>query len=399
MRAPDSFRLAQGAAVIGPAILREIFDLAVRPGVISFAIGLPATSLFPAAELAHEAAELFSRRPEALQYGLPSPTLKSMIVDLMAHRGVVCSPRQIFLTAGAQQGMDLLAHLLLDPGGQVMCESTVYECAQGMMRKFLPEVLTVPTDPERGLDVDAVATHLAAGARPAFLYTIPTGHNPLGVSLDIDRRQALVALAKRYRMPIIEDDAYGFLDYGSAAAPALRSFEERWVLYLGSFSKILTPALRVGWIVLPEELLPPLQALKHGHDIDTSTVGQGLVAAYLAGGHLPAHLELVRAVYRQRRDVALRAMAEHFPTGVRWNKPTGGMFLWVELPSEVETAALLRSAVETEQVAFSPGRAFAAGNGRHADSCLRLSFVNLSPEEIEEGIRRLAQAVRRVLGR
>jgi 2-aminoadipate transaminase len=398
---PGVIRLAKGAAESGPVILREVFTLALRPGVISFAIGLPADDLFPAAELSRVAADLLARKPESLQYGVPSQPLKEKIAGMMAQRGVVCSPEQVFLTGGSQQGLDLLAHLLLDPGGQVMIEQTVYECALGMLRKFLPELLTVPSDAMGGLDLDAVEASLAAGARPAFLYTIPTAHNPLGVSLSVEKRRRLAEIARRYEMPVLEDDAYGFLgDDGPTgeAPPAVRSFEDRWVLYLGSFSKILAPALRLGWMVVPADLVPRLQALKQGNDIDTATLSQELVAAYLEADLLPAHLRRIRAAYRERRQTLVRALTEHFPTGVRWNLPTGGMFLWLELPPELDATELLRTAVEIEKVAFCPGAAFAAGGGRHADHCLRLSFASLPPDRIEEGIRRLAHAVRRTLG-
>jgi 2-aminoadipate transaminase len=398
---PGTIRLAKGAAVSGPVILREVFNLALRPGVISFAIGLPADDLFPAGDLARVAADLLARRPESLQYGVPSPALRTHIAGMMARRGVACTPEQVFLTGGSQQAFDLLAHLLLDPGGQVMIERTVYECVLSSLRKFMPELLAMPGDASGGLDLDAVEARLAAGARPAFLYTIPTAHNPLGVSLDVDKRRRLAEIARRYEVPVLEDDAYGFLGddlSGGEAPPAVRSFDDRWVIYLGSFSKILAPSLRIGWIVLPEDLMPRLQVLKQGNDIDTSTLSQDLAAAYLDAGHLPAHLDRVRAAYRERRQTLLRALAEHFPAGSRWNVPTGGMFLWLELPPGLDATELLRSAVEIEKVAFCPGAAFAAGNGRHADHCLRLSFASLTPDRIEEGIRRLAQAVRRALG-
>lgn len=391
----------------GPVILREVFDLALRPGVISFAIGLPADDLFPAGDLSRVATDLLTRRPESLQYGVPSPSLKTHIAGMMARRGVTCTPEQVFLTGGSQQAFDLLAHLLLDPGGQVMIERTVYECVLSSLRKFLPELLAMPGDASGGLDLDAVEARLAAGARPAFLYTIPTAHNPLGVSLGVDQRRRLAEIARRYEVPVLEDDAYGFLgddlyagENGSTgeAPPAVRSFDDRWVIYLGSFSKLLAPSLRIGWIVMPEDLMPRLQVLKQGNDIDTSTLSQNLAAAYLEAGHLPAHLARVRAAYRERRQALLRALAEHFPPGSRWNVPTGGMFLWLELPPELNATELLRSAVEIEKVAFCPGAAFAAGNGHHADHCLRLSFASFTPDRIEEGIRRLAQAVRRALG-
>jgi 2-aminoadipate transaminase len=226
---------------------------------------------------------------------------------------------------------------------------------------------------------------------------IPTGHNPLGVSLPPAKRQRLVELARRYRVPILEDDAYGFLYYDEAPVPALRALEDRWVFYLGSFSKILAPALRAGWMVVPEELIPHLAALKHAADIDTPSFSHWTIARYLAGGQFPAHLQMLRGEYRRRRDAMLQALATHLPRGARWTRPASGMFVWVELPAELDSTALLSVAIEAEKVAFSPGEAFAAGGSRHASHCLRLNFTSCTPGEIEEGIERLARVVRAAL--
>ena len=378
--------------------LREIMDLASRPGVLSFAIGLPAAELFPRESLAAAAADILASDPSCLQYGPSYQPLKTQIVQLMALRGVRCTEDQIFLTSGAQQGMDLLAKLLLDPGGQVLIEWAVYDGIRLAIQPRHPEILTVSSDPETGIDVDEVEALLARGIRPAFLYLIPDGHNPLGVSLSLESRRRLAGLARRYRMPILEDDAYGFLYYGEEPPPPLRACEEEWVYYLGSFSKILAPSLRAGWVVVPPALAARLSPLKQGADIDTPSFGHRAVSAWLAAGHLPAQLEVLRAEYRRRRDAMLAALREHFPPEVRWNLPASGMFVWVELPEGVDAAALLQTAVATEKVAFSPGVALCAGDPRHGSRCLRLSFTNLSPERIEEGIRRLARVVRGVKG-
>jgi 2-aminoadipate transaminase len=212
------------------------------------------------------------------------------------------------------------------------------------------------------------------------------------VTLAAERRQALVELARTFRVPILEDDAYGFLEYDGAPSPPLRALDERWVLYLGSFSKILAPALRAGWIVVPEELVPRLSALKHATDLDTPSFSHRLISAYLDGGGLPAHLALLCREYRRRRDAMLAALAASFPPEVRWNRPGSGMFVWVELPAGADATALLELALATESVAFSPGDAFAVGASRHAAHCLRLCFTALPAERIEEGIRRLARA-------
>lgn len=386
-------RLSRGVLGMGSSGLREVMELASRPGVLSFAVGLPAADLFPHEALAEASARALAS-PAALQYSLPLRELKEQIAGLMALRGVRCRPEQIFLTSGAQQSMDLLAHLLLDPGGQVMLEDATYDGIRIAVRRFEPRVLTAPTNAMTGIDVETVEALLAGGARPAFLYLIPESHNPLGVSLPLASRRRLAAIAREHRMPLIEDDTYGLLG-GGTVPPALRSLEEDWIFYIGSFAKILAPALRVGWIVAPESLIPRLSMLKHAADVDTATLGHRTVAAYLATGGLPAHLERLRFEYRRRRDAMLAALEIHMPPGVRWNRPSGGLYLWVELPPSLDATALLRIAVETEQVAFAPGEAFAAADARGIRHCLRLSFGNCPPERIEEGIGRLGRVVSR----
>lgn len=376
--------------------LREILELSSRPGVLSFAIGLPAAELFPREALVEQAAGVLRADASSLQYGLPYRPLKTQIVQLMALRGVRCTEEQIFLTSGAQQGMDLLSRLLLPAGGKVLLERTIYDGIRLATRLHHPEILTVAADLSTGMDVDEVEALLAAGVRPAFLYAITDGHNPLGVSLSLEKRHRLAALARRYRMPILEDDAYGFLYYGEAPAPPLRAFEEDQVFYIGSFSKILAPALRAGWVVVPPPLAARLSPLKHGIDLDTPSFGHRVIAAYLESGLLPAHLALLREEYRRRRDTMLAALRDHFPPGIAWNHPMSGMFIWAELPPGYDAAELLRTAVETERVSFSPGVVFCDGDPA-GDRCMRLSFTNLSPEQIEEGIRRLGRAVRRAL--
>jgi 2-aminoadipate transaminase len=373
--------------------LRDIMDLASRPGVLSFAIGLPAAELFPREALIRQAARVLREDASSLQYSPPYQPLKTQIVRLMAMRGVRCTEESVFLTSGAQQGMDLLSRLLLPPDGQVLLEHAVYEGIRLATRLQRPEILTVASDPATGMDVDAVEALLAGGARPAFLYAITDGHNPLGVSLSPEKRRRLAGLARRYRMPILEDDAYGFLYYGETPAPPLRALEEEWVFYLGSFSKILAPALRAGWVVVPPSIAARLSPLKHSADLDTPSLGHRVISAYLESGLLPTHLATLRDEYRRRRDAMLAALRGHFPPEVRWNRPTSGMFVWAELPPGLDAAELLRAAVEREGVAFSPGAVFRAGDGQ-GDRCMRLCFTSLPPERIEEGIRRLGRAVR-----
>ena len=393
----DEFRFARSLAHGKQSKLREILALANRPGVLSFAVGLPATELFPMASLTAAHMRVLPSHPETLQYGVPHRPLKREIVNLMAQRGVSCREEQVFLTAGAQQATSLLVRLLLDPGGEALVEETIYDGIQMATRGLSPRLRTVATDPATGLDVDAVEKLLESGVRPAFLYLISDGHNPLGISLSREKRQRLAELARRFRMPILEDDAYGFLYYRDSPEPPIRALEDRWVLYLGSFSKILAPSLRAGWMVVPEELVPRLSALKHGADLDISTFSNTVVASYLESGALSTHMSRLRCEYRHRRDAMLASLTACMPRGVSWNRPESGMFIWLEMPKELDAATLLRVAIEAEGVAFSPGEAFAVDGHRRADHCLRLAFANLPAEQIEEGIRRLGRVVVKAL--
>jgi 2-aminoadipate transaminase len=389
-----SLRLARSIAAMTQSTLREVMDLISRPGVLSLAVGLPPAELFPAEALGVEAARLLSSDRGSLQYAVPYRPLKSQIVELMAMRGVRCREEQVFLTAGAQQGMDLLTRLLLNPGGQVVLEWAVYDGIQMAVKLKEPEILTVGTDPATGIAVDGVEALLRAGARPAFLYVVPAGHNPQGVSISLEKRPRLVALARRYGLPILEDDAYGFLAYDEVAAPPLRALEEEWVFYLGSFSKILAPSLRAGWLVVPEPLLPLLSALKHATDLDTPSLSHRLISAYLAAGRFSEHLHRLREEYRRRRDIMLAALAAHFPSDVAWNRPASGMFVWVELPPGMDSTPLLRAAVEKAKVAFSPGAAFSAVDHERGRRYLRLSFTSCPAGEIETAVARLGQVIR-----
>lgn len=391
----DTPTLAGWAREIQPSSLQEMLSAVSRPDVFSLALGLPAAELFPRAEMARAAAQVLSDDLMAMQYQPSFQPLKAHIVALMAQRGVACRPEQVFLTTGAQQALNLLAHLLLDPGGQVLTENLLYSGLQQAIAPFQPEVITVPTDADTGVDVEAVAAVLAGGARPAFIYLISDGHNPLGVSLSAAKRAQLVELARRYQVPIVEDDAYGFLCYEGPGVPPLRALDAQWVLYAGSFSKILAPALRVGWLIVPEALMLPLSVIKESSDINTSTLTQRTIAAYLDGGHLPEHIAMLRREYRHRRDAMLGALGTYFPSTVRWNTPSSGMFVWVTLPEAIDASRLLKTAIETESVVFIPGQSFCVGNSRHAAHCMRLNFSNCAPERIEEGIKRLARVLER----
>jgi len=370
-----------------PTELKELLEF---PGVLSLAADLPAAELFPMSAVAQASARLLADPGPEL--GTPFQPLKAQIVELMAMRGVRCRPEQIVLTTGVEGALDLLGRLLLDTGTKVLLEETVSEKIRAAL-PLSPEILTVSTDPATGIDVDQVEALLADGARPAFMYVIPEGHNPLGVSLGLEKRLRLLDLARAYEVPIFEDDTYGFLSYDGHPEPPLRALDSRWAVYLGSFSMLLAPALRAGWIVLPDDPPARLAMLPAAEELDVPSFSHRTISAFLEAGYLPEHLETIRAAYRRRRDTLLRNLQEHFPREARWSRPSSGLYVWVELPSGVTSSELLRDAVALENVAFTPGSVFATRGGGHADRALRLSFGNNPPHRIEEGVQRLARVL------
>lgn len=396
-------RLAAWTTRLERSVLREMITVVSQPGILSFAGGLPAPELFPRTEYASALAEVMALDgAKALQYGPTVAKLREQIVALMALRGIRdVRPEQVFITTGAQQAINIVANLLLDPGGQVLLERNTYTGAQQVIQPRMGEALLVDTDLESGLDVAQVEDYLKGGARPAFLYAIPEAHNPLGVSLSVEKRGYLARLAADYNLPIIEDDPYGLLYYGEGEAPvALRAHNAGQVFYAGSFSKIIAPALRLGWMVAPEALLPKIMVIKEMFDLESSQLTQRAVSAFLASGQFEPHLQRLRAAYRDRRDAMLAGLRAHFPAEAVWTEPQAGMFIWVELPRTVDTAELLKVAVAEEKVAFIPGHAFsvsAPGAGPKATNCMRLNFTNVDSARIADGMARLGRVVKAAL--
>jgi 2-aminoadipate transaminase len=300
----------------------------------------------------------------------------------------------VFITTGAQQAMSLLGQLLVTPGGTVVTEELCYDGMLGSLRPLQPRVLTVPVRPLTGIDLDALEALLESGERPALLYTMAEAHNPMCASLSVPARERLSGLARRFGMPVIDDDAYRLLQYDHPAPPALRAYDPDWVLYVGSFSKIMAPALRTGWVVAPEPVVQRLSILKQGNDLDVSSFAQRALSELLVTESLDDHLARLRREYGARRDAMLAALDEHFPGEARWHRPPSGMFVWVEMPEEVDTTELLRRAVDEAGVAFVPGRAFCAAGGVRGGNGLRLNFSRIPPDQIHEGIRRLGEVLR-----
>lgn len=382
--------------------LEDMLVETAKPDVISLALGLPAPDLFPTDGLAQCVDTMLREDARALQYGPPVSELRSFIATLMKRRGVDCSPEQVFLTAGAQQAMSLLARTLLDPRDIALVEEVAYTGFQQVLAAQDARVATVPTRVDTGIDLDALEQLLERGLGPSLLYTMSDGANPTGASIPASDRSRLTQLARKWRVPILEDDAYGMLAYGETP-PALRSYDPDWVFYLGSFSKTLSPALRTGWLVAPERFALPLASLKESSDINTATLGQRTVAAFVASGQFDAHLLTLRTEYRRRRDALLEAVQRHFPPGTHSSTPLAGFFTWVDLPRDFDTESLLRAALQNERVAFLPGSAFlvrgseAAASEQashlHVRSALRLNFSFSPVPVLEEGVRRIARTI------
>jgi 2-aminoadipate transaminase len=396
---PDSeftFPLAAWARAEKQPMMRELLALLTRPGLLSFGHVHPAPELFPSAAYAEATSTVLRTDPGALSYHVPSVQLKSKVVELMKLRGVQCTVEQVFLTAGAQHAMSLLARLLLDPGSAFVLDDTLYEGIRVVTQPFQPELLAIPARPAGGMDVDAVESLLAGGARPRFIYVIPDGHNPLGASLPLEERHRLVELARSYGVPILEDDAYGLLGFDGGFGPPLYSLDPERVIYIGSFSKILAPSLRLGWIVATPGLIPRLSAARQASDIDVASLTQRAVAAMLDGMDVGARIGELRREYALRLETMVKTLAEHFPPGTVWYRPQGGMVLWVELPPHMDARALLRAAVEEERIGFIPGEAFTLGENPKARHSLRLTFSGLPPRQIAEGMQRLGRVARRL---
>jgi len=390
---PPDLRLAARLRGVRSSPVRDILALTEQPGVISFAGGLPAPELFDASGLRAAFAAVLSgpAAGRALQYSTTEgdPALRSALAARLTDRGLATTAEQLLVTSGSQQALTLVATVLLEPGDAVLVEEPSYLAALQAFQLAGAEVVPVPCD-DHGLDPDAVAA-LAARHGARLLYTVPTFQNPTGRTLPLARRTALVEVAARAGLWVIEDDPYGELRYAGEPEPALASLpgaEDR-VLALSTLSKVAAPGLRIGWVRAPETLRRPLTVAKQAADLHSSTVDQAAAARWLAVVDLEAHLRVLREAYGARRDALLGGLAAALPPGSVHNRPEGGMFVWARLPDGWDADRLLRRALERD-VAFVPGAPFFAGPPDRAT--LRLSFTAHPPAEIAEGLRRLRAA-------
>jgi 2-aminoadipate transaminase len=392
MTQPSTWQLARRAAKMNPSVIREILKVTERPGIISFAGGLPSAKTFPVAEFEAACAKVLHDDPAgALQYAASEGfgPLRDMVAAMLPWD---VDPAQILITTGSQQGLDLVAKVLIDEGSKILVESPTYLGAVMAFMPMEPNVVSVAND-TTGLDLADLRSK-ADGAR--FLYVLPNFQNPTGRSMSEASRAALSAEAARLGLPLIEDNPYGDLWFDQPPPAPLTARNPDGCIYLGSFSKVLAPGLRLGFIVAPQAVYPKLLQAKQAADLHSPGFNQRLIAEVMKDGFLDRHVPTIRALYKAQRDAMLEALAREFPQGdaetsLTWNAPAGGMFLWARLPQGMNAVDLLPFAVD-HGVAFVPGAPFYAGESD--ERSMRLSFVTPSVEEIHRGVTALAQGLK-----
>jgi 2-aminoadipate transaminase len=354
---------ARRTQVMKSSAMRDLMAVTARPEVISLAGGLPDTSTFPAEDFAALMARVaVDDAPRALQYG-PTEGMddaKGPIAQVMAAEGMEVEPDDLLVTTGGQQVIDLVCKTLIDPGDVVIAEAPTYPGAVPVFVSYQADVVQIEMD-EDGMRIDVLEEELArldaAGRVPKFIYTVPSFQNPAGVTLSLERRRRLVEIARERELLVLEDNPYGLLRYEGTPLPTLFSLDGgEYVIYLGTFSKILSPGLRLGWTAAPRPVLDKLNLGKGATDLCSSPLSQLFVGTYFAERDWQAYVRSLTALYRRRRDIMLEALAEHFPREATWTRPQGGLFIWARLPSFIDTTDLLARALR-EHVAFVPGRA------------------------------------------
>lgn len=390
-----NWTMARRAERLNPSTIREILKVTERPGIISLAGGLPSADTFPVQAMAEATARVLRDTPkEALQYAASEgyAPLREWVAAHVATLGLQADASQVLITTGSQQGLDLVGKVLIDPGSRVAVESPTYLGALQAFNPYEPEYVGVEGDDEGPLPAGLEA---ARGAR--FLYLLPNFQNPSGRCLSGPRRAALAAKLLETGVPLVEDNPYGDLWFDAPPPKPVASMLGERAVYLGSFSKVLAPGLRLGYVVAPKALYPKLLQAKQAADLHTPGFNQRVVHEVIKDGFLDRHVPTIRERYKAQRDAMRTALEAHLPPGCRWNVPVGGMFFWVELPARLDATALLPKAVDAG-MAYVPGAPFYADaeRGGHVHT-LRLSFVTVPPERIEQGVAALGRVLKAAL--
>jgi 2-aminoadipate transaminase len=378
--------------------IRELLKLVETSDVISLAGGLPAPETFPVEIIKKIAVEVLEKHADkALQYGTTKgfTPLRLALARWMGKRyGIPMSKVEIMMVAGSQQALDLIGRVFINPGDVVVVEAPTYLAALNAFKYYDPEFLSIPMDHD-GMRIDLLEEKLEElkkkGKRVKFVYTVSTFQNPMGVTMSLDRRKRLIELAKEHDFLIVEDNPYSELRYSGEPVPPIKHFDDEGrVIYLGTFSKILAPGLRLGWVTAHPHFIRKMEIAKQAVDLCANTLGQVIAWKYVEDGHLDEHIPKIIEFYRPRRDAMLEALEEFMPEGVEWTKPDGGMFVWVTLPEGIDTKLMMEKAV-SKGVAYVPGEAFFAN--RDVKNTLRLNFTYVPEDTIREGVKRLAEVI------
>ena len=386
--------LARRAARMNPSVIREILKVTEKPGIISFAGGLPSSKTFPVAEFTAACTQVLTTEPQAaLQYAASEgfAPLRQMVADRLPWD---VDPAQVLITTGSQQGLDLVAKILIDADSRVLVETPTYLGALQAFTPMEPEIVSVASD-EEGMDIADLASKVGSGigigiGKARFLYVLPNFQNPTGRTMSEARRAALVTKAAELDLPLVEDNPYGDLWFDKEPPAPLTARNPDGCIYLGSFSKVLAPGLRLGFIVAPKAVYPKLLQAKQAADLHSPGFNQRMIAEVMKDGFLDRHIPTIRALYKGQRDAMLAALKKDMPADVTWNAPDGGMFLWARLPEGMNAQDLLPIAVD-KGVAFVPGAAFYNDHGD--PRTMRLSFVTPDGDEIRKGVAALAAAI------
>lgn len=405
MQTPWEYRYAHRTQKMGSSVIRELLKLTEQPDIISFGGGLPAPEIFPLNEFREACNYVLDHfGPQSLQYSTTEGyrPLREMIARHNARFSVEVDADNILITSGSQQALDFIGRLFINRGDYIVVESPTYLGALQAWNAYGAQYIAVRAD-EHGMIVDELEAALRIG--PKFIYILPNFQNPGGSTLSLERRRKLVEIADKYGVPIIEDDPYGQLRYEGDHIPSVVSLDSEFrgpngghysgnVIYLSTFSKLLAPGLRLAWVIAPPEVIRKLVMAKQAADLHTSSFNQYVAFEVAKGGFLDEHVKVIRATYKERRDVMIEMMEEMFPAGVTWRKPQGGMFLWGILPEGMDAAEVLKRAI-AKKVAFVPGEAFhPTGGGKNT---MRLNFSYSSPDTIREGITRLGTTLKELI--
>lgn len=397
MESPTSFGDTQGwpfctqAVTLENNILREILKVTSIPGIISFAGGMPAEELFPYEGILRAATDLLSARDGAsLQYSLSrgTPELRQWIIENVVSTTKL-TLESVLVTSGAQQALDIVGRAFLEPGDRVLTTTPTYVGLIHSFNYYGADLVTCETG-DSGIEPDDLEAKLSR-AKAKLIYLVPSYDNPTGRTMPLDRREAVMKLAAKYGVPVIDDNPYGDLYYDGNPMPSLRLLNPEWTIELRTFSKIISPGLRIGWMHAPEPHLAIFEKMKQATDLHTNTFCQRLIHSFCATGELPAHVERLRSAYSARLKTMLNILKQEMPDGVSWVEPKGGLFIWITLPRHMDSEQILKRAVEAK-VVFVPGRPFYPKDG--ASNTFRLNFSNQSEDRIKDGITRLGKILK-----